>query len=220
MFKIPTVNDQIPDGWTQSRANEVIAKSVHDPSSLNEEEYEWIKSIVPEQVNPCGDCNVCCITPAIEDEKIDGEILTQPKAACDECENLKSGKCSVYQKRPDICRNYLCAYAMGSIDIHPMENKCAWSFQVTPDGQGLLVGHAQNIEDVLSSEKIVMMISDVCETGQFYAVTVRDSQKAISIHCQSYEAEIAQIDQTDPIKQALLFSSIRSLGAGIPFIQK
>ena len=220
MFKIPEFkNNVLPDGWDDAKADRVIRKSISKEEELTQEEYEWLKNLVPPQVNPCGECKVCCITPAIEEDKIDGEVLTKPKAACEQCQNLTDGKCSVYQNRPEVCSSYLCLYSMGLTDIHPMEHQCAWSFQTNTEGQGLLIGHAKSVEAVLSSEQQVNMILEACNTGKLYAVTIRDSQKAVSIECSSFEAELALIDQSDPTKQRLVFDSIRSIGRGIPFLQ-
>jgi Fe-S-cluster containining protein len=217
MFRVPILNDKLPDGWDDAKAEEVVRKSVAATSLLSDEEYGWLKSIVPPQVNQCGSCNVCCRTPAIEEDKLD-DIIPEQKPACVSCVHLNGG-CSIYDNRPEVCRNYLCAYAMGCTDIHPTEHDCAWSFQVSPDGNALLIGHASSVERVLSSERIVNMIDEACKTGAFYAVTIRDDQKAVSIECSSLLSQIAMVDQSDPLKQQIVPSSIRDIGFGIPFIQ-
>lgn len=219
MFTIPTTSDELPNGWTPQYANQIIHKSIRN-LELTDEEYEWLKSIAPPQVNQCGDCSMCCSAPAIEENVIDGKILTQPKEACKACDKLFNGKCSVYNNRPDVCRSYLCAYAMGSTDVSPLESKVAWSFQTNEEGMPILIGHTHSVEEVFSIEKNIQMIQEVCDTGEIFAVTVRDSRIAICIECSTFNTQMAFIDQTDPIKSKLIFESIRTLGRGIPFIQK
>lgn len=216
MFKIPTIKTDIPSGWSFWKASDVISRAMKS-LPITEEENDWLQSIMLPQVNPCGDCSMCCITPSIEEEKVDGKTLTRPKAACESCENLKSGGgCAAYDNRPEVCKSYLCAYAIGSTDINPMEDRCAWSFQASPNGAGLLVGHAENVERVLSSRRMLEMIRQACLTGELFAVTIRDDKKVFSIECATFAVEAALVDQQDPIKHKVIESSITKLGVGIP----
>ena len=51
----------------------------------------------------CGNCNICCIVPAIDKpdiQKISGAV----------CRNCTAGGCAIYEARPDVCRTYYCGW--------------------------------------------------------------------------------------------------------------
>jgi len=54
----------------------------------------------------CGDCTVCCTVPAIDD------ALIQKKSAttCRHCAPSGGGGCGIYETRPQVCRNFHCAW--------------------------------------------------------------------------------------------------------------
>ncbi|HKY19106.1 MAG TPA: hypothetical protein VJL82_09245 [Rhizomicrobium sp.] len=51
----------------------------------------------------CGECTVCCVTPAINKP----EIQKQSGARCRHC---TAKGCAIYETRPDVCRQYYCAW--------------------------------------------------------------------------------------------------------------
>jgi hypothetical protein len=59
-------------------------------------------SLVPDRV--CGDCNVCCIVPKID------EPALQKLPGC-RCPNAQpDNACAIYPTRPGACRNFYCGW--------------------------------------------------------------------------------------------------------------
>lgn len=52
----------------------------------------------------CGDCVACCVELTIEDP----ELVKLPGVACEHL--LKKGGCSIYQTRPETCKNWYCMW--------------------------------------------------------------------------------------------------------------
>ena len=69
----------------------------------------------------CGDCNACCVFY---------EVKELNKAAKTPCQFLNSGcsGCSIYNKRPKICSDYICAWK--GLD---------WPDEFRPDKSGLII---------------------------------------------------------------------------------
>jgi Fe-S-cluster containining protein len=76
----------------------------------------------------CGNCNICC---TFLDVEIDGEFF--PRGV--PCKHLDpdSNGCKIYERRPDVCRNYHCVYTQ---NIIPELKK--------PSDNGLLISIVQN----------------------------------------------------------------------------
>jgi len=72
----------------------------------------------------CGECSVCCDIPVIDELK---------KPAFTLCKNydLKCKNCKIYDKRPEECKNFECAYYQApkaNIAIRP--DKCGVMFEM------------------------------------------------------------------------------------------
>jgi hypothetical protein len=50
----------------------------------------------------CGTCNLCCVVPVV-----DSPELAKPSGAV--CRHSRGG-CAVYERRPDVCRRFFCAW--------------------------------------------------------------------------------------------------------------
>jgi hypothetical protein len=60
--------------------------------------------LVPDR--ECGDCNVCCVHPMIDDEG-----LQKPQGV--RCHNaLPDNRCAIYESRPSTCRGFFCGWRM------------------------------------------------------------------------------------------------------------
>lgn len=70
--------------------------------------------------SPCGECQVCCISPAIVE-------LDKPLRV--PCKNLVEVGCGIYEKRPSVCRKYNCTWKLTPDS----------SLELRPDRLGLLV---------------------------------------------------------------------------------
>jgi hypothetical protein len=53
----------------------------------------------------CGDCDVCCVVPALDEPG-----LTKPPGV--PCKNLCPSGCAIYESRPKPCRAFLCAWRL------------------------------------------------------------------------------------------------------------
>lgn len=76
----------------------------------------------------CGSCKACCIVLDI------GEPLNKPRG--EPCKHLCDKGCSIYDKRPTPCREYLCAWKMGFVseEFHPDETNIMLQAATTSEG--------------------------------------------------------------------------------------
>ncbi len=64
----------------------------------------------------CGDCQECCIL-------IEADIFGKPKPADVPCWNLCKKGCSIYESRPDPCREFKCFWLRGHFSEEHKPNK-------------------------------------------------------------------------------------------------
>jgi hypothetical protein len=76
--------------------------------------------LVPDR--DCGECNLCCIVPAVDKP----EIQKAPSSVCKHC---VSEGCDIYRTRPEVCRSYYCGWRRMAVFPHD------WR----PDKSGVLV---------------------------------------------------------------------------------
>lgn len=69
----------------------------------------------------CGECQACCIAPYIKE-------LAKPAHV--RCEHLNQRGCGVYTKRPEVCREFDCAWLHGFYGL---------SHSQRPDKSGLII---------------------------------------------------------------------------------
>ena len=74
-------------------------------------------------MSSCGDCTACCSVFVIDE-------LQKPKNTL--CSNCKGG-CSIYQSRPQTCKDYKCAYLVGG-----------WNEALRPDKCGVIIDSSKN----------------------------------------------------------------------------
>lgn len=173
----------------------------------SEEDREFMRTMVPPQVNECGDCSHCCVAPAIS--VLDAVApLTAVKPACQACEycDTSSGGCRVYNARPSVCKDYFCLYALGTVPYRPKDCGVAWtpqSFEESP-GDFVVAGHCLDTGEVLRrQENLEMIVRFLTEMRPApVAVVLRDDklgyQFALTPH--GVGAVVADIDQNDPLK--------------------
>ena len=53
----------------------------------------------------CGDCHACCVELNIDTPEFQKKGQTP-------CPHLSAGRCGIYHKRPQICREFLCGYLL------------------------------------------------------------------------------------------------------------
>src|SRR5690349_4258075 len=59
------------------------------------------QSLVPGR--ECGDCIACCVVLLIDSEEF-------KKPADAKCQHCSGSGCSIYSKRPEVCRTYYCLW--------------------------------------------------------------------------------------------------------------
>ena len=158
--------------------------------------------------NECGDCNVCCVAPAIDD----GETTIPEKPAGDACKHCSETGCAIYKKRPRLCKEYACLYLCGLVEERPDSNGVAWSFQPHPvsGGRLLVMGHCMDAIAVSKDPAAVATMKRFfSESAAVTCVALRDGKNAIS-YLRSGSSRIIDIDQKDPLKLDLELDSERA----------
>jgi hypothetical protein len=68
-----------------------------------------MSSARPARARVCGACHACCVLPALD-------LPALKKPAGDRCRHLDGrGLCTIYARRPDVCRGFECAWLAGSL---------------------------------------------------------------------------------------------------------
>ena len=67
----------------------------------------------------CGECTVCCTLSVVSELN---------KKAGEHCFNCINNGCSIYEKRPQVCKDFECAYLQGGNNIELRPDKCGVMF--------------------------------------------------------------------------------------------
>ena len=67
----------------------------------------------------CGDCTACCTLSVVPEIN---------KRAWEKCTHCVNNGCSIYEKRPQLCKDFECAYLQGGKDIKFRPDKCGVMF--------------------------------------------------------------------------------------------
>jgi len=65
----------------------------------------------------CGDCTICCTW-------LIGESYGHSFGCGKSCKFLDGNKCGIYEKRPDVCKKYQCAWSQHLIPYEMRPDKC------------------------------------------------------------------------------------------------
>lgn len=79
---------------------------------------------------PCGDCTACC------DGFLIGEAKGIPFGDGKPCQFLVSKNCTIYADRPQVCRNYQCAWTQFVLPSWMKPNQCGVMVSVEYDKDG------------------------------------------------------------------------------------
>jgi len=80
------------------------------------------------ELRPCGDCTVCCSGALI------GDAYGNKFGHGNPCIFLVENKCTIYQTRPDVCRNYQCAWSQGLLPEWMKPSQCGVLISVETEG--------------------------------------------------------------------------------------
>lgn len=176
-----------------------------NPKSITSKQRFILEMARPKTVRSCGSCNACCHFPAIEEKDIDGEVLTEPKPACQTCKFSTDTGCSRYSERPEICKGYACTYIIGDTPHRPDVVRCAWTYSVMEDEgkpRSIMVGHTDNVQSAIDDERNRAVISEALQSGLFAVVVVRSSEEAIAYNSDGW-VDYVMVDPSDPLKVRL-----------------
>ncbi len=70
------------------------------------------------ELRPCGECTACCAGMLI------GEAYGNKFGYGKHCVFLVENKCSIYATRPQVCRNYQCAWSQGLLPEWMKPSRC------------------------------------------------------------------------------------------------
>jgi hypothetical protein len=157
----------------------------------------------------CGGCTVCCVVPTIDTP----EIQKVSRARCRHC---VSGGCAIYDKRPQICRTYYCAWRTVDIfdeDWRPDKSgvlamveteRIPKSFELSTGINLMLVGDANHIirQDWFQDFIVVGVMNSV---PLFLALPGPRSHQAVNVFLNTQEMlEAIRAGQlTEGLKAAL-----------------
>lgn len=114
---------------------------------------------VVEAPRTCGDCRLCCKVMAI------GELQKPRNIWCHFC-NLKAGPgCSIYDARPEECREYECAWLLGAFPESFKPNKVHFAAAATLNGKDLVLYIDPGYPDAYKAPKVkeeLMRIRKTC----------------------------------------------------------
>jgi hypothetical protein len=112
----------------------------------------------PEQTRrACGECRACCTTCAVNE--LDKPLNTP-------CVHLVQIGCGIYERRPQSCRDYDCAWLHGhfGIEDRPDKTGIVWSFEQIDSFDGLLA-HAMLMHDGVTLEQVQRMYQQLQRTS-------------------------------------------------------
>lgn len=155
----------------------------------------------------CNGCTACCISPAIEQNQILAGESIPAKAAGEKCKHCKSVGCAIYDRRPGICRGYLCLWAVGVPLGWPAATGVCWTLQ--PDlmtGAIIIMGHCQDAEESIKRIDVRGEITALlaCRDALIIpvaAVVLRSPVTVIRFDAMGlFPNLMADIDPADPMK--------------------
>lgn len=119
-----------------------------------------------------------------------------------------AGGCAIYDKRPSICRGYLCLWVMGIPVTYPGTSGIAWTFQ--PDGMfagmTLAMGHCLDasaaLDDVDVRRDINLLLSAHLPM-RLSAVVLRSANHIVRFDAAGeFPHLVADIDPADPMRDS------------------
>jgi hypothetical protein len=192
-----------------------IAQRLANGSSTKSDR-ETIRKLTPLQTRPCGDCDLCCSAPAIEENVIDGEEDGNfaPKPACQKCQFANGKGCGIYEDRPSVCKDYYCLWSLGLIPAkhYPLHKGVCWTVQpIEGDPEGsIIMGHALDVKKTLQDPSSVQLIADYIaqgkEDGTVRGVAIRDDKEAVMFGTDG-SGRMASVNQSDPMRMEIVESS-------------
>ena len=89
-------------------------------------------------VNECGECGKCCKRPLIPEGFVAG-ATAEPGAPCSWL--ALDGGCQSYDKRPPVCKLFLCGYRTHGLDVSLRPDNVGFVYQIVNDKLYILNNH-------------------------------------------------------------------------------
>lgn len=171
-----------------------IARRMPD---VTPEEAAWIEQFMPDQVNACDGCTLCCVAPSITGKDVESPLTADKPAgeACQYCD-MQNG-CRVYNARPSICKGYMCHYTLGLLPYHPKETGIAWTAQPLPPentppgmpekGAWVATGHSLDGAEAMRDERNKLSVVMLLNMGAA-VVILRDPVRIVQFVCNKLPA--------------------------------
>jgi len=117
-----------------------------------------------ERLRECGDCYACC------NGNLVAKILSNDMGAGKPCTFLVDTKCVVYEQRPQVCKDYQCAWSQGllSEDMKPTISDVMIS--VEKDGQKQFFRVIELVSDI--KEEVYTEIKEFTDKHDTYFIKV------------------------------------------------
>lgn len=78
----------------------------------------------------CGPCRACCVAPSIDCR----ELFKRKWQPCPLL-NKEGPPCSIYHRRPDVCRSFVCAWLAGDLPEELRPDRCGMFVTIRPTKQ-------------------------------------------------------------------------------------
>lgn len=203
------------DQTTESILREIAGRDERD-EELDENDAAFMLSLSPSGgKRSCGTCVECCVSPAILPHALREHEQEFAKPACEACPALReggAGGCSIYSKRPEVCKTFECAWRMGLTDCHPQETGVVFVPEATQleDGTSLpfLVGYCRSVADARMNQDVMDAAFTALQIGGVHGVTLRDDKEIYTLvpgeAVGMVDLYISRVDPTDPLRHRIL----------------
>lgn len=137
------------------------------------------------KMRDCGDCSLCCVNPAIAREVLLEDRDFGEKPACTACRYLNfdgmKGSCAIYERRPSVCKGYVCIWALGYVNEEPAPHGVAWTLQpdFTDVPKQLLVGFGMDVMAEMKNRVNRRIVRDALAMPYVSSAMIRDAWVAV-----------------------------------------
>lgn len=106
-----------------------------------------------EPIRSCGECRACCVAPSIDDPE-----LFKPKwKPCVHLATRAECPCSIYEKRPAVCRQFVCAWLAGELPEELRPDRCVMFLTIRPDGERLVVSLTEADKNAWEEDEAIIV---------------------------------------------------------------
>jgi len=125
-------------------------------------------------MNECGDCTECCKgVLGFADTSTDGIIVTSGVGIIENQSCIKyNGECTIYETRPQTCRNFNCLYIRDDLAEWLKPNKCGFIMYYSKELNNT-VNIVQSKDFPINDQSFVAAIALLLKTKPDYSINVK-----------------------------------------------